>query len=155
MKRGEIYYIDIPFYTGCEMTKNRPGIIVSCDALNNAGSVVTVVYLSASPKRVSPGHVAIQSSHRPSTAMCEQIYTIDKSRVGSYVGELTEVEMEQVDIAIRRTLGLTDQLNEGCSACAPVETDLAEERTGAAANAELEVYKKLYEGLIDRLLKAA
>lgn len=154
MKRGEIYYIDIPFYTGSEITKNRPGIIVSCDALNNVGSLATVVYLSASPKRMSPSHVEVYSSYRPSTAMCEQIYTIDKSRIGNYVGELSQDEMEQVDAAIRRTLGLPDQQSEECSACTTAETDSAEERAGAAAN-ELEVYKRLYTDLIDRLTKVA
>ena len=108
MKRGDIYYISIPFNTGSEINKTRPGVIVSNDEQNASGSVVTVVFLSASCKRLVPSHVAIQSSHRLSMALCEQIFTIDKSRIGDYVGNVTEKEMQEIEEAIRYSLALPE-----------------------------------------------
>lgn len=35
MRRGEIYWVDIPNAIGHELMKDRPAIIVSCDALND------------------------------------------------------------------------------------------------------------------------
>lgn len=46
MRRGEIYWVDIPNAIGHELMKDRPAIIVSCDALNDNSPVVQVVYCS-------------------------------------------------------------------------------------------------------------
>ena len=89
MRRGEIYWVDIPNAIGHELMKDRPVIIVSCDALNDNSPVVQVVYCSASPKKELPEHITIRSTEQISTALCENVYTVDKSRVGRYVGRCT------------------------------------------------------------------
>lgn len=81
MRRGEIYWVDIPNAIGHELMKDRPAIIVSCDALNDNSPVVQVVYCSASPKKELPEHITIRSTEQISTALCENVYTVDKSRV--------------------------------------------------------------------------
>ena len=62
MRRGEIYWVDIPNAIGHELMKDRPAIIVSCDALNDNSPVVQVVYCSASPKKELPEHITIYAS---------------------------------------------------------------------------------------------
>ena len=42
MRRGEIYWVDIPNAIGHELMKDRPAIIVSCDALNDNSPVVYI-----------------------------------------------------------------------------------------------------------------
>ena len=108
MKRGDIYYIEIndEGVTGHEMMKSRPGIIVSRDDHNEAAETVQVVYCSASQHRELPEHVGIRSTPRPSTAMCEHIYTVDKSRLGNFVGHLTHQELQWLDIGIMVALGI-------------------------------------------------
>ena len=108
MKRGDIYYIEINDVgvTGHEMMKSRPGIIVSRDDHNEAAETVQVVYCSASTNRELPEHVCIRTTPRPSTAMCEHIYTVDKSRLGNYVGHLTPQEQQRLDIGIMVALGI-------------------------------------------------
>ena len=175
MKRGEIYYISIPYNTGSEMAKNRPAVIVSCDALNLSSPVITVVYLTATPKHRTPGHVEINSSTRPSTALCEQIYTVDKSRVSSCIGEVTPDEMADIDAALMRTLGIEAPASEesdeeivqnvfersptNSSGVIDVEellhavAECTEQRDKLTT--ELAVYKSLYERLLDRLTTAS
>lgn len=68
MRRGEIYWVDIPNAIGHELMKDRPAIIVSCDALNDNSPVVQVVYCSASPKKELPEHITIRSTEQISTA---------------------------------------------------------------------------------------
>lgn len=46
IKRGGVYYIDNPTFTGHEMAKDRPAVVVSCDAMNCTSSVVSVVYMT-------------------------------------------------------------------------------------------------------------
>lgn len=76
MRRGEIYWVDIPNAIGHELMKDRPAIIVSCDALNDNSPVVQVVYCSASPKKELPEHITIRSTEQISTALCENVYTM-------------------------------------------------------------------------------
>lgn len=108
MKRGEIYYI----FKGSidsidnEMQSGRPGIIVSNDLCNSHSPVVEVVYLTTQPKNELPTHTPITSSPRESIALCEQIQSVAVSRIGEYIGTLTESEMESLNNALLVSLGL-------------------------------------------------
>lgn len=93
--RGEIYYI-MPTYQeqGCEQRAGRPAIIVSNDKGNQYSGIVEVVYLTTQPKHDLPTHIDIKSAAKPSIALCEQISTISKDRVGSYIGTCTDYELQ-------------------------------------------------------------
>lgn len=90
MRRGEIYWVDIPNAIGHELMKDRPAIIVSCDALNDNSPVVQVVYCSASPKKELPEHITIRSTEQISTALCENVYTEDGTAAMALVIAQTE-----------------------------------------------------------------
>lgn len=153
--RGDIYYVSIPHHVGCEMAKDRPAIIVSCDALNNTAPTVTVVYLSANLERNAlPGHVAINSSRRPSVALCEQLFTVDKSRLMTFVGRATDDEMDGVDRALCNTLDLAPLVDLRAEPAEIVETrhpGVEEFVEGQEYEPELRVYKKLFYDLLDRM----
>ena len=67
IQRGEIYYVRIPYSTGKEICKTRPGVVLSCPAAAEDGCV-SVVYTSASCSRSSPFHVTLHSTPVESTA---------------------------------------------------------------------------------------
>ena len=115
IKRGEIYYIDKGPVYGSEQQGGRPGIIISNDMGNKASDIAQVVYITTQPKNNLPTHVTIHSTRQVSTVLCEQIWTITQSRVGDYVGQVTEEEMALIDKALFISLGLkteniTDQV---------------------------------------------
>ena len=176
IKRGDIVYVEIPFGTGHEMLKNRPAVVISNNAMNYAGQVVSVVYMSGSAQADRPYHVGVKGTvnarHSTSTVLCEHIYTVDKSRLGKYMGHCSEEELEAIDRGILMTLALgdgrykrgqtierhpepeawEDDENEEEPACA----ELAEaEKALAATQAELETYKRIYEALLDRVVGGA
>lgn len=143
-KRGEIYYV-APNYseTGSEIWSGRPAVIVSNDDLNRTRNVVEVVYLTTRPKQDSPSHVIIHATGKQSTALCEQISTVDKVRM-AYSGNApcvcTSKELSQIDAALLYSLSL--------DAPAPVTTlDLDKTRLLA----ERDIYKRMYESLLDRI----
>ena len=105
-KRGEIYYIARTLTTGSEIATGRPAVIVSNQSINNYKYTVEVVYLTTRAKPMKSEHVTIQASKTISTALCEQISTIDVSRIGDKMGECTPEEMERIDIALLSSLGL-------------------------------------------------
>lgn len=105
VKRGQIYYIEKIVTVGSEQTGGRPAIIVGNDIGNEKSSVVLVVYLTTAAKRWMPTHVAVQCKE-PSTALCEQVFTIDKSRIGDYIRTATESEMREIDKALSVSFNL-------------------------------------------------
>lgn len=107
MKRGEIYYIQRRDTVGREITKARPGIVVSHDALNNTSDVIEVVYLTTKDKGDMPTHVTIKATGIPSTALCEQIDSVSTMLVMGRCGTCTPEEMEAVDKALLASLGLS------------------------------------------------
>ena len=111
MKRGDIIYIQMVEGTGSEIggTECRPAIIVSNDAANRFSSVIEVVYLTTRKKKNLPTHVFVKSSPRPSTAMCEQVSSVSKRRIYQSVGAVAQREMEQIDQALRISLGLDER----------------------------------------------
>lgn len=108
MRRGDIYYIKVPLdVMGSEQGGNRPGIVVSNDIGNRHASVVEVVYLTGVHKKKHlPTHVRIRSSPHSSTALCEQVYTVHKERLGRYMGHINHAEQTEIDWALHISLGL-------------------------------------------------
>ena len=100
IKRGDIFYItDDPTRPaiGAEIWSDRPAIIVSNNVLNRTSNAIQIVYLSTSEKKKpSPTHVQVTSGTKKATAMCEQIHTVDISRLTDYIGTVPEEEMDDV-----------------------------------------------------------
>lgn len=86
--------------------------------------------------------------------MCEHIYTVDKSRLGSFVGHLTPQELQRLDIGIMVALGIgggteAENLRGGATpAPTPEQAELARTRC------ELETIRSMYEQLLDRVIGA-
>lgn len=108
--RGQIYHIatdmDRP-PVGCEIWSERPALVVSSDVGNAHNGVVEVVYLTTSfRRRVSPTHIKIKSGGREAIALCEQVHTVDLSRVQGLIGQITEDEQAEIDKALSLSLSL-------------------------------------------------
>ena len=111
--RGEVYYV-LPDgnEVGSEQHSGRPAIIVGNNQNNKNAATVEIVYLTTWEKRALLTHVYISTAQLPSTAICEQIFTVDKTRLGSYSGKLTEREMKDVELAMMVSLGLDNYLSK-------------------------------------------
>lgn len=171
--RGEIYYIyprDMEC-TGSEQAGGRPAVIVSNDVNNEFSRVVEVVFLTTRDKKPLPTHVAINSAKYPSTALCEQIDTVDKSRIGQYINQVSNAELLGIEKAMLISLEISTTV-KGTKALdvwrKAVEEYENEETETTAAHADIEeqpeditkcpeyirleaerdVYKNLYNDLL-------
>ena len=156
--RGEIYYVAIPYATGHEMEKDRPAIVVSCEELNQTSPCVAVVMCSASPKKELPEHITIRTTPVVSTALCEHIYTVDKSRLGKFVGRCTKAEIAALDIGIMSALALgaydLARPVEAAAEAHPIEHPfplVQPDMELAIVQVERDTYKSMYESLLDRM----
>ena len=140
IKRGDIYYIANSkcYATDPNNTAGRPGIIVSANELNERSILVQIVYLTSQEKRLMPTHVSVMCS-KPSTALCENITTVHKDRLGDYIRTCTEEEMADIEDGIRAALGLA-------AVPRPVEREDV-----SSASVERNLYKALYEQLLDKV----
>ena len=110
-KRGEIYWIKRNTNRqpiGSVIWQDRPAVVVSNDGINAGRGTVEVVYLTTSPKKDAPEHCTIRSTGTPSTVLCEQISTIDKSQLSKYVGTVTDQERQIIDACLAMSLGLEE-----------------------------------------------
>lgn len=134
INKGDIWYIEKRNDTvGHEQWSGRPAVIVSSDEINRGESAVEVVYLTSQPKRSSPYHVVVEAAGRISTALCEQIWTIDTSRLQNRGGKLTGEEMRKIEVALLESLDIQ-------STCAK-----SEETAPASIDPDKEIWKAKFE----------
>ena len=110
--RGEIYYAALDPVYGHEHGGTRPVLVLQNDVGNyySPTLIVTAATRRTFKKPSQPTHVVLDDAEglAPSLFMLEVIRTIDKRRVRSYVGKLTEEQMEQIDAALRVSLHLDE-----------------------------------------------
>lgn len=80
-------------------------MIVSNDICNDVSPVVEVIFLTSRRKNRLPTHVMVECELY-STALCEQITSVDKTRLLEYVGRASPTEMEQINEALKISLGI-------------------------------------------------
>lgn len=108
IKRGQIYYCDLSSARGSEQGGLRPCIIIQNDIGNKHSPTVIVVPLTTKTTKAKlPTHIPITEGTKPSVALCEQIRTIDKSRIsGTAIGWCCDNTMQKVNLALKISLGL-------------------------------------------------
>lgn len=168
MKRGQIYFIKSTYREeGSEQKADRPAVIVSNNKNNEHSDCVIVAYMTTKPKKDLPTHVLTRSAILPSTIMSEQIATVSKSRIGTFIGELTENELQALNSALMISLDLdfvpvelratpTDEeheemkrlLNETKPMIFPVSDQSA---ALIKAEAERDIYRDLYHDLLEHM----
>ncbi len=92
--------------SGSEQFADRPAVVVSNDENNKHSGVIEVAYLTTAPKTDLPTHVIIRSTGRTSTVLCEQVTSVSVDRVNNYIGQVSEQEMKNIDIALMISLAI-------------------------------------------------
>ncbi len=106
-KRGQIYRVNLEPTQGSEQQGTaRPCVILSITPLNSKLRQVGVVPLSTSAKALPPIVVSVPSAGVSSVALCHQVRTIDKTRMGKHVGEISATDMTAIEHAVRQVYGL-------------------------------------------------
>lgn len=109
IKRGEIYAVDFGTGFGSEQGGIRPSLILQNDIGNRYSPTTIVAAITGrKTKAALPTHVKIMAKglKTESTVLLEQIRTIDKARLGEYIGRLDSKTLAAVDRAIVVSLGI-------------------------------------------------
>lgn len=100
MKKFEIYSVNLDPTVGAEMQKTRPCLVISPDEMNAYVRTVIIIPFTSTP-RALPTRVLIKATRQSglsndSYAAIDQIKTVDKSRLGNYIGEISELEKHDI-----------------------------------------------------------
>lgn len=106
VKRGEVRWVKLDPAVGSEIKKTRQAIIVSNDSMNRYNTRVLVVPLTSNVDSLFPGETKVVIKGKASRALCDQMRSLDKVRLGAKLGVLTTTELAELDRALRITLAL-------------------------------------------------
>lgn len=106
VRRGDVWMVaadpeQAPI--GNELWSNRPAIVVSNNTINANMGAHQVVYLTTSTrKRSGPTHVSVPKHDGPgeAIALCEQVHTVDTSRLLRKLGETPTPAMHDITEAL-------------------------------------------------------
>lgn len=115
MKRGDIFWADLRPRSGAEQKGRRPVVIMSHDGFNLTPSwrSIIIVPLSTSIKQAGRGPTAILISSestalkKDSIALCHQITTIDRSKLTTFIGNLSQKIMQEIETSIKASLDMS------------------------------------------------
>jgi len=111
-KRGEIWDVDWSPGRGAEQQGTRPALVIQNDRGNASSTYpLTIVASMSRTERELPLHVRIAPSEENgltdfTDVKCEQVMTIEKSRLIRLRGSISSEELGRVDTALKVSLSL-------------------------------------------------
>ena len=116
-KRGDMFYADMPQGVGSEQSGYRPVIILQNDVGNKYSSTVIVAPLTSEThaKAKLPTHYSLKAKNgleRSSIVLLEQILTIDKQRLKTYIGRTDDKQLIGIDFALAISFGFIDPVSK-------------------------------------------
>ena len=112
MRRGDVWWADLPEPTASEPGFRRPVLILQSNDFNRSHINTIVVATITSNIRLvkAPGNVALSSKsvglNRESVVNVSQLVTLDRSFLTKKVGRLSSSKMFDVDQGVRLVLAL-------------------------------------------------
>ena len=112
IKRGEIWWADLPEPLGSEPGYRRPVLIVQSDKFNRSkiATVIAVIITSNIRLAQAPGNVLLPESEtglpKASVANVSQTLTVDKRFLTEKVGEISTRLLNEVEDGLRLVLQL-------------------------------------------------
>jgi len=112
MKRGEVWWADLPEPSASEPGYRRPVLILQSDEFTRSKirTVVVVAITSNVRLAAAPGNVSLSRKgaglNRESVVNVSQILTLDKSFLSERTGKLSQETMSEVDEGVRLVLAL-------------------------------------------------
>lgn len=126
INRGDIYFANLNPVVGSEQGGMRPVVVLQNNTGNKHSSTVITAPITSQIKPQLPTHLLLSETsglHEGSLVLLEQVRTIDKQRLGQYIGFLSRNTMSAINAALALSLGLKREQRDTmlltlCSACA-------------------------------------
>lgn len=110
IKRGELWWANLPVPEGSEPGYKRPVLIIQSNAFNQSriGTTIAVAITSNTNLAEAPGNVLLKAKNtklkKDSVANVSQIITIDKCFLKLKIGKLSDELFDKVIMGVRLVL---------------------------------------------------
>lgn len=150
--RGEVYWVSSGDSLGSELQSGRPAVIISNDFANREQETVVVAFITQSerPRGVQQYHVKVKVLDEERRVICQQVRTVDKSRLLRFIARISNEDMKRVSGALATSLSLTPPAVLEAQA-AKKEGNPTEEFE--KLKLELEIAKRMYERVLNQLVE--
>lgn len=120
--RGDMYYANLGKGVGSEQEGYRPVVIIQNNVGNRFSPTVIIAAISSKvgAKPRLPTHYFIDSEdglELPSIILMEQLRTIDKHRLGKYIGHLRKQHIDGMNRALAVSIHLNPKQNHSITMC--------------------------------------
>lgn len=126
--RGDMYYADLGRGIGSEQEGYRPVVIIQNNVGNKHSPTVIIASITSKTgvKAKLPTHYYIDAEdglELPSIVLLEQLRTVDKRRLGNFIGHLSEKHICGINHSLAVSIGLIESVPKKlilclCSTCA-------------------------------------
>lgn len=106
LKRGSVYWVNLDPTQGAEIKKVRPCVLVGASPLNQARRTVLVVPLTSSGEAKPPITVRVRCMGQEVRAVCDQVRALDKTRLTTWIEEMSKEDLESVSKALKQVLAI-------------------------------------------------
>src|SRR3954468_5158262 len=91
IKRGEIYWVDLPDSNGRELKEIHPCLVISNDRQNFASPLITIMPITSLKvgDKIFSFQIAIKLK-KESVILVDQIQTIDRNKFGDKIAEIED-----------------------------------------------------------------
>ncbi len=102
INQGDIYWMELDEPTGSEPGYSHPHVVVQNNVFNASRiNTVIVCALTSNIKRAdAPGNVLLEKGEsnlsKQSVVLVSQIFTVDKTQLGEFIGALSEHRVKQI-----------------------------------------------------------
>jgi mRNA interferase MazF len=104
--RGDVFWVSLAPTPGTQILKKYPAVVVSNDSCNTHGARVLVVPITNNVRAIYPGEAIVRVVKREVRVLCDQLRSVDITRLRDKVCQLTREELASIDEALRITLDL-------------------------------------------------
>lgn len=102
ISQGDIHWIALEEPSGSEPGYSHPHVVIQNNVFN-ASKINTVIVcaLTSNLKRAqAPGNVLLEAGEgnlpKPSVVLVSQVFTVDKSQLGEFIGRVSERRVKQI-----------------------------------------------------------
>lgn len=110
LTRGEVWLADLDPVKGHEQAGKRPIVILSVDRFNHSPAELIIVLPISTKAKGIPSHVEVLAGEASLKykcfIKCEDIRSISKQRLSSYIGSISAETLKKVEDRVRILLGL-------------------------------------------------
>ena len=110
--RGDIYYADLSPVVGSEQGGVRPVLVIQNNVGNKYSPTIIIAAITSQLEKAKlPTHIELKKEKynllKDSVVLLEQIRTLDKKRLKDKICSVDNLTMQQVDVAMMISLGIT------------------------------------------------